>query len=161
MPSQSCIPKENGLKICLFREWLKALSSGRMAQSSVSQRPEQMNWVFPSSTEKRPCQDHIASQTIALTWSSVPWENTSKLCLPQDLNKWAQSSPLSLTYFLFKIILLLKLLYQVKAASPRRMAKSSVFWENGSKLCLPKTWTNELSPPQYHWEMAFSRSPCY
>ena len=46
------------------------------------------------------------------------------------------SSPVSQRNSLFKTILLLKLLY---------WPQNSASWENGSKVCLPKTWTNELT----------------
>ena len=54
---------------------------------------------------------------------------------------------MSLRNGLFNTILPLKLSYWHKALSPMRTAQSFVSWYNDLKLCLPNTWTNEVSLP--------------
>ena len=144
---------------------LKAAAPGRMAQSFVSLRPEQMNWVFPSITGKWPSQDHLSTKTIVLMQSCISQKNCAKLCLPREwlkalaslkpepmswvfpsvTEKWPFQNHLSTKSVYSKLLLLGE---HFKALSSQRTAQSSVS---------PKTWTNELSLPQCHWEMAFSK----
>ena len=92
----------------------KLPSTGRMTWSFVSMRTQQMSWIFPSVSEKQSCQDHLAAKTIILIWSWISPENVSKPHLLRE---------------------------RLGALSPSRMAQSCTFWKNGSKLCLPETWT--------------------
>ena len=72
-------------------------------------------------------------------------------------NKWFKFSPVSSRNGLFKTILPLKLLFWLKALSAEKKAQRSVSWENDLKPHLLRIWTNELSLPKCHQEMAFSR----
>ena len=114
--------------------------------------------IFPF-CEKWPFQDHLATKTIVSTQSCISQENDSKLST-LDLKKWAESSPVSLRNGLFMTILQLNYHINSRFCLPGERFKG-VSWENGSKLCLPKTWTNDPSLPQYHWEMSFSRPSCH
>ena len=128
---------ENGLKLCLPKTWTN--EPRRMTQSSVSPRPKQMSWVFQCHSEmafSRPC----CHQNILIN---------SKLCLqgewletlsPQDLNKWVETSPLSLRNSLFKTILPLKSMVSTW---------NSVSHSKDSKVHLPETWGNEPNLPHH------------
>ena len=62
-------------------------------------------------------KDSLVTKTIVSTQSSVFWENGSKPCLPEYLNKWAVASPVQVMNGLFKTTFLLKLLYKLNTLS--------------------------------------------
>ena len=140
--------------------WLIVISPWRMAQSTVSWKAEQMSHVFPNVTEKWPFWDHLATNYCTglklhilgewlkgLSPRRMPWTSVSqrpeqmRLVFASVTEKWPFQDHLGT-----KTII---------------MTQSSVPQENGSKLCLPETWTNEQSLPQCHQEMAFSRQSCH
>ena len=152
--AQCSVSLENGLKLCLLESWTMMMQSQGLARV----------------TDVWPFQDHLGTKTIILTQSCIlgdlineyselrhPQSHQGKacsrpscnynycldlkLCLPEDLNKHAEASPVSLTNGLFRTIFLVKL----------SLTQSSV----------PQvTWMNVHRLSECHWWMAFSRSPC-
>ena len=153
----SFVPKENGWKLCLPGEWLKALFPGDL--NNVQREG------FCSLTDAWPFQDHLP---IKLSfWCSVSQDSWA-------MNVLTYGSPGSQTNGLFKTILQLKLLCWLKALSARRpetvnvqswsfpritneqpfqdhlvtktiiLTQASVSLENGLKLCLTGEQLNAL-----------------
>ena len=130
---------ENDSKLCRPKT--------KIAQSSVSLRPQQIRQVFPSVTVKWPFQDHLATITIIFTQSCIFWENglssVSRKTWPNELSlphcQWEMACSRLSCHLNYQINSKLCLPgEQLKDLSRRRMAQSSVSFE---------TWTNEQSFP--------------
>ena len=148
---QSSVSQENCSKLCLPGDL-----NNKYAESRLPQGHEWMAFPRPSCTwtiiltqsshmslmHAWPLQDHLTTKTFILIWSFVYMENSSKLCLPWDLNNACADPRLPQCH--------------------QWIALSRPFFHSNYhinlKLSLPRDLNNKwkLTLPQCHQQMAFS-----